>query len=226
MPARRGNSLRTSGSPPVSRRSRTPIDANSATRRSISSKVRTLARSSHGRPSAGMQYWQRKLQRSVTERRRSPMTRPCPSRKASRCITTEPILRAMPAPPRSRLLVLALTLGIGLAACGRENQEDQVRATLDRFAKATAAKDFQTLCDDLFAAKLVDQVNQALPCELALKNSSLGDAQKPALRVLSVKVDGDKATARVRSSAANQPPSEDTVGLIREDGQWRIISLS
>jgi hypothetical protein len=132
----------------------------------------------------------------------------------------------MPAPTRSRLLVLALTFALAFAACGRENQEDEVRSTLDRFAKATAAKDFQTLCDDLFAAKLVEQVNRALPCELALKNSSLGDAQKPELRVLSVKVDGDKATARVRSSAANQPASEDTVGLIREDGTWRIISLS
>ena len=132
----------------------------------------------------------------------------------------------MPAPKRLRLPVLALTLCLGLAACGRANQEDQVRSTLDRFAKATASKDFQTLCDDLFATKLVDQVNQALPCELALKNSSLGDAQKPTLKVLSVKVDGDKATARVRSSAANQPPSEDTVGLIREKGDWRIISLS
>ena len=71
MAARRGNSRRTSGSPPVRRTSRTPIEASSATRRSISSKLRISSRSSHGRPSAGMQYWQRKLQRSVTETRRS-----------------------------------------------------------------------------------------------------------------------------------------------------------
>jgi hypothetical protein len=45
----------------------------------ISSKVRISSRSSHGRPSAGMQYWQRKLQRSVTDMRTSPIKRPCPS---------------------------------------------------------------------------------------------------------------------------------------------------
>ena len=45
--------------------------------------VRISARSSQGRPSAGMQYWQRKLQRSVTETRRSPIGRPCPSRSGS-----------------------------------------------------------------------------------------------------------------------------------------------
>src|SRR5215211_5914028 len=80
----RGNSRRTSGSPPVSRRSVTPIRANTATIRSISSKRSTSSRSSQGRPSAGMQYWQRKLQRSVTDTRRSVMRRPWPSTSGSR----------------------------------------------------------------------------------------------------------------------------------------------
>src|SRR3954452_16350572 len=42
------------------------------------------ARASHGRPSAGMQYWQRKLQRSVTEMRTSPIGRPWPSMSCAR----------------------------------------------------------------------------------------------------------------------------------------------
>src|SRR4051812_26634900 len=86
IPARRGNSRRTSGSPPVSRTSVTPIAAITLTRRSISSKRRTSARSSHGSPSAGMQYWQRKLQRSVTDTRRSEMRRPWPSNSGSKLI--------------------------------------------------------------------------------------------------------------------------------------------
>jgi hypothetical protein len=135
----------------------------------------------------------------------------------------------MPAALRPRLLPLVCACLLALAAgCGDGdgNPEDDVRASLDRFAKATAAKDFQTLCDSVFAKGLVDQVNRELPCELALKNSSLGDAEKPSLEILSVKVDGERASARVRSSAANQPPSEDTVGLLKEQGEWRIISLS
>ena len=44
--------------------------------RSISSNVSTSLRGSHFMPSSGMQYVQRKLQRSVTEIRRSRMTRP------------------------------------------------------------------------------------------------------------------------------------------------------
>src|ERR671922_863035 len=81
---RRGNSRRTSGSPPVRRRSVTPISASTRTRRSISSKVRISSRWSHGSPSAGMQYWQRKLQRSVTDTRRSEMRRRWPSKSGSR----------------------------------------------------------------------------------------------------------------------------------------------
>ena len=79
MAASLGKSLRTSGSPPVSRTFDTPMRESSSTSRVISSNDRTSARSSQGRPSAGMQYWQRKLQRSVTEILTSPMGRPWPS---------------------------------------------------------------------------------------------------------------------------------------------------
>ena len=44
--------------------------------RSVSSSVSTSARGSQSSPSAGMQYWQRRLQRSVSDTRRSVATRP------------------------------------------------------------------------------------------------------------------------------------------------------
>ncbi len=44
--------------------------------RIISSSVSTSARGSQSRPSAGMQYWQRRLHRSVSDTRRSVATRP------------------------------------------------------------------------------------------------------------------------------------------------------
>ncbi len=130
----------------------------------------------------------------------------------------------MPAPRKTALLAAAIAL---LAAgCSSESDEEKVRATLQRFADATARKDYQALCDDLFATKLVEEVRRSIPCELALKRSDLATAQKPKLEVGTVKVEGDRATADVRSSAANQRPSRDTVELIREGDEWRIISLS
>jgi hypothetical protein len=39
-------------------------------------------------------------------------------------------------------------------------------------------------------------------------------------------VTGDAATADVRTSAAGQEPSRDTLRLARVDGTWRIASLA
>ena len=72
-----GRCARTVGSPPVKRMLST---SNRCTQivasRSISSKVKIWSRSSHVMPSSGMQYVQRKLQRSVIEIRKSRTVRP------------------------------------------------------------------------------------------------------------------------------------------------------
>jgi Putative lumazine-binding len=124
-----------------------------------------------------------------------------------------------------RAITLTTVLVLLASACGRSPERD-VRDTLNAFAEATAKKDYQRLCDDIFSEKLVEQVRQQVPCELALKNSSLGDAQKPKLEIKRITVDGDVANAVVASSAANQRPSEDTVRLVKEGEDWRIQALS
>ena len=78
-----GRSRRTSGSPPVSRTSETPIAASNRASRAISSKLRISSRRSHSRPSAGMQYVQRKLHLSVTETRTLSIRRPHESLSSS-----------------------------------------------------------------------------------------------------------------------------------------------
>ena len=130
----------------------------------------------------------------------------------------------MPAP--RHLTTLVLVSAIAASGCGRESEEEKVRAKLDEFASATAKKDYDTICDDVFSAKLVEQVKRTLPCEVALKQSDLGAAKAPKLDIQRIRVDGKRATADVTSSAANQRPSKDTVQLVREAGGWRIIALS
>ncbi len=121
--------------------------------------------------------------------------------------------------------VLAIAAAVALSGCGRSD-ERKVADTLDAFATAVAAKDYQRLCDDLFAPELIESLRGVnLPCEVALK-TGFEDTQKPRIEVKSVKVDGDRAQARVRSTAANQPPSEDTVELVKVDGKWRVASLA
>jgi hypothetical protein len=120
---------------------------------------------------------------------------------------------------------LALALTVLVAACGRSPERD-VRNTLNAFGDAIAKKQYQRLCDDLFSEKLVAQVRETLPCEVALQRSEIQSLRDPKLEIKSITVKGDTASAVVATSAANQRPSEDTVKLVKEDDEWRIQALS
>ena len=77
----------------------------------------------------------------------------------------------------------------------------------------------------MLAPALIETVEQiGLPCETALEKGIEG-VRDPRISIGAVTVDGDAATAQVRSSAAGQEPSEDTVRLVRVDDAWRIASL-
>jgi hypothetical protein len=126
-----------------------------------------------------------------------------------------------------RPLPVALLLACAaLAGCGGgPTDEEQVRQTVDAFSKATAAKDYSALCKRLLAPKLLEQVRSAgLPCEVALSRG-LGGVKNPKLTIGRIRVDGDSATADVRTSAAREQPSRDTLELTKIAGRWRIASL-
>lgn len=118
-------------------------------------------------------------------------------------------------------------LVVALAGCGERepSPEEQVRATLTALADATAKKDYQRLCDDVFSKDLLDGITRiGLPCEVAMRNS-LGEVKSPRLTIGRITVDGKKASAEVRSSAEGEAPSRDVVELVQTDGGWRVSSL-
>jgi hypothetical protein len=125
---------------------------------------------------------------------------------------------------RSLAPALALLL---LAGCGDAGPtpEEQVRSAVTEFGRATVAKDYQALCDRILAPALVQQVTSiGLPCETALKQG-LGSVRDPRLTIGRVLVDGKKASVEVRTSAAGEQPSKDTLKLVNVDGTWKISSL-
>ncbi len=122
----------------------------------------------------------------------------------------------------------ALAVALALAGCGdsEPTPEEQVRATLTAFSRATAAKDYQALCDRLLAPSLIEDLKKiGLPCEIALEQG-LADVEQPRLIVGRVTVKGRRATAEVRTSAAGQAPSRDTIALEETEQGWRISSLT
>jgi hypothetical protein len=118
-------------------------------------------------------------------------------------------------------------LAVAIAGCGdsEPTEEEQVRTTLTAFSRATAAKDYQSLCDRLLAPSLIADLKKiGLPCEIALQQG-LGDVRQPRLIVGRVTVTGKSAVAEVRTTAEGEAPSKDTVELERTDAGWRIASL-
>ena len=126
-----------------------------------------------------------------------------------------------------RLARLAPLLAVlVLSACGHERPTEAVHKTVDRFGKAVADKDYQELCDNLLASNLIDALEESgVACELALK-TGFADVKNPQLAVKTVAVNGDKALVTVHSTASNQPPSNDTLSLVKQKGKWKISSLA
>ena len=123
--------------------------------------------------------------------------------------------------------LLVLLAACALAGCGDSgpSDEQQIRGTLAEFGRATAARDYQALCDRILAPKLIETVKQiGLPCEVALQKG-FEDVRDPRLTVGAIDVSDDTATAEVRSSAAGEEPSQDTLKLVRVGNGWRIASL-
>jgi hypothetical protein len=122
------------------------------------------------------------------------------------------------------LAAIALLL---VAGCGEQGPtpEEEVRAKVAEFSRATADKDYQALCDRILAPALIDELKSiGLPCEVALRQG-LGDVREPRLTIGRVEVQGESASAQVRTSATGQEPSEDTLRLVNENGTWKISSL-
>lgn len=142
-------------------------------------------------------------------------------------VVAKPARRIAGLKGRTRLVVwgvLAVVVVIlALQLRGGRDDETLVREALSRFETASAHKDYQTLCDDLLASSYVRQTaSSGLPCEVALR-TGLEDVKNPKLEVISVEVNGDRAAARVRGTAAGQVPGEDVYTLVREHDEWRIL---
>jgi hypothetical protein len=122
--------------------------------------------------------------------------------------------------------VAVAVLALAIVGCGGgPSDEEQVRQTLTDFGKATQAKDYQALCDRIFAPQLVDKLKQVgLPCEVALQKS-LAKVKDPRITVGKITVTDKLAKAEVRTSASGEQPSQDTVELVPVGDGWRISSL-
>jgi hypothetical protein len=120
-----------------------------------------------------------------------------------------------------------LMAGCGGAESGKpkpiSGPAKQVAGVIQRLEKATAQRDFTTICDDLLASATRRQAGGA-DCADVLGQRARG-VRRPRIRIRSIEIQGNQAVVRVRTTATGQAATGDVIRLVRENGGFRVLSL-
>lgn len=99
----------------------------------------------------------------------------------------------------------------------------EVAEVVSRLELATRRRQFEVVCDELFTRAARARAGGG-NC-VRLLRSTAKDVRRPRIRLLSVRVKGNLAAARVRTLAEGQAAVEETIDLLREGGRYRIAAL-
>ena len=99
----------------------------------------------------------------------------------------------------------------------------EVADVVVRLERATRRGQFEVVCDDLFTRAARARAG-GRNC-VRLLRSTARDVRRPRIRLLSVRIDGNRAEARVRTRSEGQAAVDETIDLLREGGRYRIASL-
>ncbi len=115
--------------------------------------------------------------------------------------------------------IALLTLVLGVACGGGGNDEDVVRATIEEFVAAVNDQDYDKLAQ-LVTANTFD----VEPTPEALKDAMGPSITIEDLEIVSVAVDGDKATAEITRTVDGRTVRV-IQSLVEVDGRWRLDSV-
>ena len=100
----------------------------------------------------------------------------------------------------------------------------EVADVITRLERATQRRDFGVLCDQLFTPSARARAG-GKDC-VALLRETAKDVRRARIRLLDVRVEGNRATARVRTMSEGQTAVEETINLVRRRGRYRISALA
>jgi hypothetical protein len=131
-----------------------------------------------------------------------------------------------------RLAALTIASSLLIAACGGgddKSDTDEITAAVDDYAQALSGKNPTRLCDVLITRKLLkaskdDREKQFTACRIQAKKQDFSGVPAPQkVEVSHVKVNGDKATARISTGTGTKAQSS-TIPFRKVDGSWRILT--
>jgi hypothetical protein len=135
--------------------------------------------------------------------------------------------------PPTRLLPLAVAAAIFAAGCGQgssnsatdfQGEQRAVAQTIEDLQSAGKKGDATKICDELLAPTLVDRIKRSGGDCAKVVDSALSDADSFELKVEKVTVNGNRATAVVKSETGKKDRT-DTIELVREGRNWKVASL-
>jgi hypothetical protein len=131
-----------------------------------------------------------------------------------------------------RTLLLAPLLALTVSACAGTQQtnsaskfkgdQGQIAQLVDDLAKAGTQGDSKKICTQILASELVNELKQAGGDCVTEMDRAIKDASDYDLQVVSVKVSGSTATARVRQGKTGKVA---TFSFIKEKPGWRASAL-
>jgi ketosteroid isomerase-like protein len=133
---------------------------------------------------------------------------------------------AWPAVLRRPLRATAAALvTIALLTGCATSQRDQVKAKVEQFVNAVAAKDYKTICQQVLSEELLlDMREGGIRCEQALQ-ISLGSLKSPSLAIGPISVNGDTASAVTLSGAKGEDAALASLELLKTPAGWRVNAL-
>jgi Putative lumazine-binding len=124
-------------------------------------------------------------------------------------------------------LLCVLIAGCGGGGNGRpkpiSGPAKDVATLIHLLERATAARNFTTICEELLASATLKQAGGD-ECPDVLDQRARG-VKHPRIRIQSIDVQGARAQVRVRTTATGQDATSDVINLVREKGSFRVLSL-
>jgi len=99
----------------------------------------------------------------------------------------------------------------------------QIVATVDRLERAVAARDYDTICDQLFTARARRRAGGA-DCARQLGSAAEG-VRRPTIEIKAIAVTGNRAAVKVRTHAEGQASVTDELKLRRQGSRWLVEAL-
>jgi copper chaperone CopZ len=119
---------------------------------------------------------------------------------------------------------LAVTAcGTTTSTAGFKGAEHNVAQTIANLQADITAGEQKKVCANDLAAAVVRSLGGTKGCETTIK-AQIGEIDSTELKVESVKVNGEKATAIVKSVYKGKKRLQ-TVSFVKEGGKWKVVSL-